>query len=72
MMFKWRKRKNEECILLRVRIKELENILCPAEVHDWQKVSESYRVIDGYGTGVFDRRYVCKRCLRAREETELM
>lgn len=75
-IFKRLRRKNEERIeeriLLETRIEELENILCPAEAHEWQCVSESYHIVDGYGTGVLDRRYVCKRCLRAKVETEWM
>jgi hypothetical protein len=65
-----RKRRNERELLLRARIKELENIICPAEVHDWQLVSERFDVIDGYGTLMNSRRYVCKRCLLVRERTD--
>lgn len=33
-------------------------------------VSEQSDVIDGYGTVVYHRRYVCKKCLREYEETD--
>ena len=65
-----RKRRNERELLLKARIKELENILCPGELHDWQLVDERFDVIDGYGTIRNCRRYVCKRCLLARERTD--
>lgn len=64
------KRRNERELLLKMRIKELENIICPAELHDWQRVSENHIVVDGYGTEIYVRRYVCKRCLQADERTE--
>lgn len=65
-----RKRRNERELLLRARIKELENILCPGELHDWRRVSENHIIVDGYGTDIYVRRYVCKRCLLAQERTE--
>ena len=65
-----RKRRAERELLLKARIKELENILCPGELHDWQLVSERFDVIDGYGSLINRRRYVCKRCLLARERTD--
>lgn len=46
------------------RIKELENIICPAEQHDYAVAEEKMDVIDGHGTTLFHRRYVCKRCLK--------
>jgi hypothetical protein len=66
------RRRTELELLLRVRIKELENILCPGELHDWQRVSENHIIVDGYGTEIYVRRYVCKRCLRADERTEVI
>lgn len=55
---------------LKSRIKELENILCPAEQHDFALVDKTVHVIDGYGTTVSSCRYVCKRCLKAKERDE--
>jgi hypothetical protein len=57
-------------ITLKARIKELENILCPAEQHDFALADETMHVVDGYGTTVFSRRYVCKRCLKEKERDE--
>ena len=54
------------------RIKELENIICPAEQHDYAVVDEKMDVIDGYGSTVFHRRYVCKKCLKAVEKTDFI
>lgn len=61
---------NKENIRLRARIKELENIICPAQQHSYIEVSKKSDVIDGYGTVVYHRRYVCKKCLREYEETD--
>lgn len=55
---------------LKFRIKELENIICPAEQHDYALADETIHVVDGHGTTVFSRRYVCKRCLKAKERDE--
>ena len=63
-------RKNRE-LLLKARIKELENIICPGEQHEYVKVNEKMDVVDCFGTFVFHRRYVCKRCFNAVENTEL-
>ena len=52
------------------RIKELENIICPAEQHDFVMASETMHIIDGYGTTIYDRRYVCKRCLKQMNKTD--
>lgn len=67
-----RRKQIEENMLLRARIKELENIICPGEQHDYAKVSEESTIIDEYGACVYHRRYVCKRCLKAIEKTELI
>ena len=57
-------------MLFKTRIKELENIICPAEQHDFIKVDEEAYIIDGYGSTIFTRRYVCKRCLKEVEKDE--
>lgn len=54
----------------KARIKELENIICPAEQHDFVMASETMHIIDGYGTTIYDRRYVCKRCLKQMNKTD--
>ena len=60
----------EREMLFKARIKELENIICPAEQHDYEVVGEEMHIIDGYGTTIYSRRYVCKRCLKAIEREE--
>lgn len=70
MLSKKRYYENRET-LLKCRIKELENIICPAEQHDFVVVDEKMDIIDGYGSAVYHRRYVCKRCLKAVEKTEV-
>lgn len=55
---------------LKARIKELENIICSAEQHDFVLVDETMHVIDGHGSTIFSRRYVCKKCLKVKERDE--
>lgn len=66
----FRKIKERE-LLYKARIKELENVICPGEQHDYALVDET-KVLREYGVFVFHRRYVCKRCLKAREESDLV
>lgn len=65
-----RKVKERE-LLYKTRIKELENVICPGEQHDYALVDET-KVLREYGVFVFHRRYVCKRCLKAKEESDLV
>ena len=65
-------RKVKECELLyKARIKELENVICPGEQHDYALVDETQTFRD-YGVIVYHRRYVCKRCLKAKEGSDLV
>ena len=52
------------------RIKELENIICPAEQHDFVVAGETMHIIDGFGTTIYERHYVCKRCLKRMTKNE--
>ena len=61
----------ERELLFKARIKELENILCPAEQHDYAIAVEESHCLDGRGTMLYSRRYVCKRCLKAIERNDL-
>ena len=61
----------EREFLFKARIKELENILCPAEQHDYAVADEEMHIIDGCGTAIYSRRYVCKRCLKVMERDDL-
>lgn len=38
---------------LKFRIKELENIICPAEQHDYALADETMHIVDVQGTTVF-------------------
>lgn len=61
-------RENER---LRCRIKQLENIICPAEQHDFVVVSEWYESID-FGTvtdAELHRKLMCKRCFTEKVVT---
>lgn len=55
---------------LKHRIRELENILCPAEQHDFVLSAEAAYVVDSHGTKILSRRYVCRRCLKVNEREE--
>lgn len=65
-------KKSKRELLLKARIKELENLLCPGEQHDYHQVDEVSHVIDGRGTTTYTRRFVCKRCLKAVEKHEFI
>jgi hypothetical protein len=54
------------------RIKELENIICPAEQHGYVVAVEKSEVIDGHGTTLYHRRYVCKRCMKEIKRTDFI
>lgn len=57
-------------LLLQARIKELENILCPAEQHDWREVSSTMHLLDSQGTTICTKRLVCRRCYKSIEQDE--
>lgn len=54
------------------RVKELENIICPAEQHDFHLVGEKLCITDGYGTTYRTKRYVCKKCLKEIEKEDII
>lgn len=60
MVFK--KRLREKVLVQEARIKELEEILCPCEAHEW--VNIGFHFVGGTGRGdeltVYHK--VCKRC----------
>lgn len=67
MAFKTKKKYQIENIQLQNRIEELEQLLCPAEQHDFVKISTRY-TYNGHYT-VTHNRYKCKRCLKVKVET---
>lgn len=64
------KKRLEHELIQKARIKELENIICPGEIHDYQMVDEETRIVGCNGRPIYTRRYVCKRCLKAIEKVE--
>lgn len=68
-MLKTKRQYQMEIVQLQNRIKELEQLLCPAEQHDFVKVHRTTHIIDAYGSALHDDKYVCKRCLKAKIET---
>lgn len=71
-MFKSKVRRIEREMLFKARIKELENILCPGEKHEYEVVDKKMEIIDGLGSTVYHRRHVCKRCLKAKETIDFI
>lgn len=70
MVFKTKKKYQIENMQLQYRIKELEQLLCPAEQHNFVKVSRTTYIIDAYGSTLHDDKYVCSRCLKVKTETD--
>ena len=59
-------------LLLQARIKELENILCPAEQHDYHEVDKTRHIVDSYGTEIFTKKFICRRCYKRVEKESWM
>ena len=57
-----RKARIERMVRMEERIKQLENIICPGEQHEYCLAGQTMHIIDSYGTATYTRRYVCKRC----------
>ena len=55
----------EKMLRQEFRIKELEQLLCPGEVHDW-KLVESFLEYDGTGMSNDIKKYVCQKCLKVK------
>lgn len=53
-------------LLLKARVKELEQIICPGEVHDFKEVDRKF-YFSGYNYHC-KVRLVCQRCLKVEEE----
>lgn len=70
MAFKTKRKYQEENLQLLNRIKELEQLLCPAEQHDYIRTSRTTHILDAYGSATHDDRYICKRCLKTKIEVE--
>ena len=56
----------KENMLLKARVKELEQIICPGEVHDFKEVDKKYH-FSGYNYHC-KVKLVCQRCLKIKEE----
>lgn len=56
------KKKRIEIMELEYRIKELENILCPAEQHDYVSLSRTVTSDDGISFYTKNN-VICRRCL---------
>lgn len=58
-------------MLLEARIKELENLLCPADQHDYRVADTTAHLVPSCGTAEFQYTdvLVCKRCFKRKEKT---
>ena len=58
-------------MLLEARIKELENLLCPADQHDYYVADTTAHLVPTSGTAEFQYTdvLVCKRCFKRKERT---
>ena len=58
-------------LLLEMRIKELENLLCPADQHDYCVAGTTAHLVPTSGTAEFQYTdvLVCKRCFKRKERT---
>lgn len=56
----------KENTLLKARVKELEQIICPGEVHDFKEVDRKF-YFSGYNYHC-KVKLVCQRCLKIKEE----
>ena len=63
-MRKSKRRLEMDNIVLKVRVQTLENIICPANQHDWIKTSFSLEGGTGHGDETTVYHYQCKRCLK--------
>lgn len=57
-------RENER---LRNRVSQLENIICPAEQHDYVVVETIFTYVDPMAV-IEHKRMICKKCFRERTE----
>ena len=62
-----RKRLMYENTMLKYRIAELEERLCPCEEHDWKQIGFRFNSINAYDTQTIYH-YKCRRCGKYKEE----
>lgn len=62
------RRKCYDCM---ARIRELENIICPHESHEYKVTQINYIPIDGNGNDKRTTRKICVKCLKVEIITEL-
>lgn len=58
-------KKDKEITKLKLRIKELETLLCPLEKHDWEKSGE-ISINPSDPSAPYRYVYKCKRCGKVR------
>lgn len=61
-----------ENLVLKVRVQSLENMLCPANQHDWMKVDYYLEGGTGHGDETIIYRYQCRRCNKFLETYKIL
>ena len=61
-MRKSRRKLAMENFVLRIRVQSLENMLCPANQHDWVMVDYGLEGGTGHGDETIIYHYQCRRC----------
>lgn len=63
------RRKYYECTQ---RIRELEEIICPHESHEFVIKQINFEPMDGYGNEIKRTRLMCEKCNKVQIETEVV
>jgi hypothetical protein len=61
-MRKSRRKLEMENLVLRLRVGTLENIICPANQHDWVKIDYDLEGGTGHGDETIIYHYKCRKC----------
>lgn len=59
--------KRDKVLGYQYRIRELEEILCPAESHSWKQAGFYFASSTGMGDETTMYRYVCRKCKKRME-----
>ena len=71
-MRKSRRKLEMENLVLRIRVQTLENIICPANQHDWVKIGYDLEGGTGRGDETVIYHYQCRKCNKFVNSPELL
>lgn len=73
MFFRKKKTIKYENFMLKQRVEQLENILCPHNLHDWKFVRSNVAYAGtGHGDERYEYFYVCSKCKKLESRSYLM